>query len=168
MAVFQVQSPSHSMASRHLDLDPQGLFLHRGCSSGIHCPVISPLLRSPQEPRATQHPRANHAGVTEVGAGVTQAGAGVTQAGAMAREGRNPPPIPGNCCTLELGIWRSPSINGIKAPCPAWERHGKAPPRAIHQQRACPCSLAGAGSGRGGHCPLPNDALFQLASLKIN
>lgn len=118
MEVFQVQSPSHSTASTHLDLDPRGLFLHRGCSSGTHCPVISPLLRSPREPRATQHPQANHAGVTEVGAGVTQAGA-------TAREGRNPPPVPGNHYTLELGIWRSPSVNGIKAPCLAWERHGK-------------------------------------------
>lgn len=159
MEVFQVQSSSHSTASTHLDLDPQGLFLHQGCSAGIHCPVISPLLRSPQEP--TQHPRANHAEVTEVGAGVTQAHA-------MAREGRNPPqpPIPGNCYTLELTIWRSPSINQNILSClgKAW----KSSSSAIQRHRACLCSLARAGSKRGGHCPLPNDALFQLASLRTN
>lgn len=166
MEVFQVQSSSHSTASTHLDLDPQGLFLHQGCSAGIYCPVISPLLRSPQEP--TQHPRANHTEVTEVGAGVTQVSAGVTQACAMAREGKNPPhpPIPGSCYTFELTIWRSPSINQNILSCmgKAW----KSSSSAIQQHRACLCSLARAGSERGGHCSLPNDALFQLASLRIN
>lgn len=168
MEVFQVQSPSHSTTSAHPDLDPQGLFLHKGCSAGIHCPVISPLLRSPQEPRATQHPRANHTEVTEVRAGVTQVSAGMTQARAMATEGRNPPPIPENCYTLELTIRRSSSINGIKMCCLAWERHGKVPPQPFHQHHGCLHSLARAGSRRGGHCPLPNDAQLQLASLRIN
>lgn len=114
MEVFQVQSPSQSTTSAYLDL--QGLLLHRGCWAGTHCPVISPLLRSPQEPRATQHPRANHTEVTELGAGVTQVSAGMTQVCAIAREGRNPhhSPVPGNCYTLELTVWKSPSINGIK------------------------------------------------------
>lgn len=151
MEVFQVQSSSHSMESTHLDLDPQGLFLHQGCSAGIHCPVISPLLRSPQEP--TQHPRANHTEVTEVGAGVTQLSAAVTQAHAMAREGRNPPHtlIPGNCYTLELTIWRSLSINQNFLGCfHTWKRHGKAPPQPSNSTVPACAAWPERGAGEAG------------------